>query len=277
MDNNVCEWFSVEKIEDNLFQITEPFFFEGNRCNIWLLRGGHSDLIIDCGLGVCNLRKFLEEQRLIDPKDKPHARPCFVILTHIHFDHSGGAKDFESVYIHKEEVNSLLKANSIYTLNWVKAEHFKKKPTPDFDASTYRVEETNCMEVRDGQRLMIGEEEYVEIIHLPGHSTGSVAIHYPQGKSVFVGDIVYECGQGSGLLDWLPSSSVNQYIRSCRRLGALLDSSSIEHVYPGHFHRLTTERTQELLSEYMEAKKGMVSKASAAVLKMFSALYFKCR
>merc|ERR1712183_1182179 len=119
------------------------------------------------------------------------------------------------------------------------------------------------MSVSDGQRLMLGEEEYVEIIHLPGHSTGSVAIHYPQGKSVFVGDIVYECGQGSGLLDWLPSSSVNQYIHSCRRLGTLLDSSSIAHVYPGHFHRLTTERTQELLSEYINAKDSMVSKASA--------------
>ena len=133
------------------------------------------------------------------------------------------------------------------------------------------------MEVIDGQKLMIGEEEYVEIIHLPGHSTGSVAIHYPQGKSVFVGDIVYECGQGSGLLDWLPSSSVNQYIHSCRRLVALLDSSSIEHVYPGHFHRITTERTQELLLEYMEAKKGIFSKGSAAGLKMFSTIYFKCR
>ena len=98
MENNANNsWFSVRKIQDNLFLITEPFFYEGNRCNIWLVKGGRIDLIIDCGLGVCNLRKFLEENLLLDPVDKPNARPCLVVCTHVHFDHSGGAKDFENV------------------------------------------------------------------------------------------------------------------------------------------------------------------------------------
>ena len=280
MDQNINDkWFSVQEINKKLFYITEQFFFEGNRCNIWLIKGGHKDLIIDCGLGVCNLRKFLEGQSLIDPIDNPDARPCTVVCTHIHFDHSGGAKDFEDVLIHEEEVASLKHANPLHTLNWVKAEHFYKKPTPAFDASKYCVKETNCSPVKDGEKLIIGENEFVQILHLPGHSKGSIALYYPFGRSIFVGDIVYECGHGSGFLDWLPSSSVNTYIDSCSRLHRFLatSSSKVDTVYPGHFSALTTNRTQELLSEYIQEKEKLSSRTFSKCLKLCSTAYFECR
>ena len=278
MENKASNsWFSVRKIQDNLFLITEPFFYEGNRCNIWLVKGGRIDLIIDCGLGVCNLRKFLEENLLLDPVDKPNARPCLVVCTHVHFDHSGGAKDFECVYIHQDEVTSLKQANSLHTLNWVKSGHFDKIPTPDFNASNYRVSETNCNALTDGEKLIIGEDEHLEVMHLPGHSSGSIALYYPMGKSIFVGDIVYECGHGSGFLDWLPTSSVNLYVNSCIRLNEFLESSTVDQVYPGHFSILTPHRTQKLLSEYITGKQSLLSRGFAICLKMVSTIYFKCR
>ena len=278
MENDAqSSWFLVKKIQSNLFLVTEPFFYEGNRCNIWLLRGGHSDLIVDCGLGVSNLRKFLEGHLLLDPVDKPNARPCLVVCTHVHFDHSGGASNFETVYIHNEEAASLRDANSIHTLNWVKNEHFDKYPSHDFDVSKYCVKKTKCNILKDGDILIIGDDEHVEVMHLPGHSSGSIALHYPLGKSVFVGDIVYECGHGSGLLDWLPSSSVNQYTRSCARLHAFLESSMIENVYPGHFAILTPKRTKKLLLEYIDDKQSVLSRGFAKCLRMFATLYFRCR
>ena len=278
MDNIPSEsWFSIEQKKDNLFLITEPFFYEGNRCNIWLLKGGHTDLVIDCGLGVCNLRTFLEERLLLDSVDKPNARPCFVVCTHVHFDHSGGANDFDNVYIHDEESVALMQADAMRTLNWVKSEHFVKMPTPNFNASNYRVKQTKCHALSDGQILMIGEDEHVEIMHLPGHSSGSIALYYPTGKAIFVGDIVYECGYGSEFLDWLPYSSVNQYIRSCTRLHEFLESSVISDVYPGHFATLTRERAQELLLQYVEDKRNILSRGFAKCLKMLSTVYFKCR
>jgi glyoxylase-like metal-dependent hydrolase (beta-lactamase superfamily II) len=143
------QWFSIERINSNLFLITEPFFYEGNRCNIWLIKGGDKDRIIDCGLGVSNLRKFLEGKHLLDPIDKPKARTCIVVCTHVHFDHSGGAHDFEHVFIHNKEASALITANSLYTLNWVKSEHFNTKPFSNFDISKYRVKETNCI----GQKM----------------------------------------------------------------------------------------------------------------------------
>ena len=278
-DTSKKQWFSVEKINSNLFLITEPFFFEGNRCNIWLIKGKDKDLIIDCGLGVSNLRKFLEDKHLLDPIDKKKARACIVCCTHVHFDHSGGANDFEHVLIHEEEVSALKNANSLYTLNWVKSEHFEVKPFPSFDVSNYRVKETNCLGIKDGEQLMLGENEFVEVLHLPGHSRGSIALYYPLGRSIFVGDIVYECGHGSGLLDWLPSSSVATYIRSCERLHTFIEDTSnkVDAVYPGHFSILTPNRTQELLSEYIQEKEKMSSRAVSKFLKLCSSAYFKFR
>ena len=270
-------WFSVEQRKDNLFLVTEPFFFEGNRCNIWLLRGGHTDLIIDCGLGVCNLRTFLEERNLLDSADKPNSRPCLVVCTHVHFDHSGGASDFDNVYIHEEETRALMQADSMHTLNWVKREHFVKKPTPDFNASHYRVKQTKCHGLKDGEILSIGEDETVEVMHLPGHSSGSIALYYPTGNAIFVGDIVYECGCGTEFLDFLPYSSVNQYINSCNRLHKFLDASVITDVYPGHFSTLSPKRAQELLLQYVENKQSILSRGSANCLKMLTTVYFKCR
>ena len=270
-------WFSAKQIKENLFLITEPFFFEGNRCNIWLIKGDHTDLLIDCGLGVCNLRTFLEERHLLDSIDKPNARPCVVVCTHVHFDHSGGAKDFDKVYIHNEETGALKEGNSIYTLNWVKDEHFIKKPTENFIASRYCVKKTNCHPLSDGEKIMIGEDEHLQVMHLPGHSRGSIALYYPKSRAVFVGDIVYECGTGSEFLDWMPHSSVNQYIRSCTRLHDFLESSDVSEVYPGHFNILTPERTKALLLEYVECKKSILSRGVSNCLQLFSTVYFKCR
>ena len=114
---------------------------------------------------------------------------------------------------------------------------------------------------------------------MPGHSRGSIALYYPFGRSIFVGDIVYECGHGSGFLDWLPSSSVTTYIQSCERLNKFLEnpSNEIDAVYPGHFSILTPKRTQQLLSEYIQEKEKVSSRAVSKFLKLCSSAYFKLR
>ncbi len=65
-------------------------------------QGKTTDVLIDAGLGVCDLRAHLTEQGLLLPPGDSR-RECSVIITHNHFDHSGGAKDFDNVYIHQED------------------------------------------------------------------------------------------------------------------------------------------------------------------------------
>lgn len=148
-------WFTTQQINSNLFLTTENQFFEGNRSNIWLIRGTARDLIIDCGLGVCNLKKHLENSNLLN-----RDRECIVLCTHSHFDHCGGAKHFENenhILIHQDDFNGLRSGRQIETLNYVKPEHFHEDPYEYFSARDYRVQPTKCESIMDGHRIDLGK------------------------------------------------------------------------------------------------------------------------
>lgn len=50
----MASWFKSRKISDHLYLTNEIYFFEGNRANIWLIKGPSKDVVIDTGLGVNN-------------------------------------------------------------------------------------------------------------------------------------------------------------------------------------------------------------------------------
>ena len=154
-------WFTTQQIDSNIYLTTENHFFEGNRCNIYLIRGPARDLIIDCGLGVCNLRKHLESLQLLDKE-----RECIVVCTHSHFDHSGGAIHFENdgqIYIHQDDYPALRDGRQMETLNYVKPSHFLQQPYEDFSTRNYRVQPTKCQPIKDGHRIDLGSFPTVTI------------------------------------------------------------------------------------------------------------------
>ena len=59
-------WFNTREIESNIYLTTEDYYYAGNRSNIWLIRGTKRDIIIDCGLGVCNLKNHLQKIGLLN-------------------------------------------------------------------------------------------------------------------------------------------------------------------------------------------------------------------
>lgn len=150
-----ASWFTTKQIDSNLLLTTENKFFEGNRANIWLIRGVARDLIIDCGLGVCNLKKHLENINLIDKN-----RECIVLCTHAHFDHSGGAHHFQhesDILIHHDDYEGLRHGRQIDTLNYVKPNHFYELPYQEFSARQYHVPPTKCKSILDGHRIDLGK------------------------------------------------------------------------------------------------------------------------
>ncbi|CAF1517786.1 unnamed protein product, partial [Didymodactylos carnosus] len=221
-------WFTTKQIEPHLFLTTENHFFEGNRSNIWLIRGVARDLIIDCGLGVCNLKKHLENLQLLS-KD----RECIVLCTHSHFDHSGGANHFENeskVLIHQYDYDGLRNGRQVETLNYVKPTHFSQQPYQHFSTWQYEVPSTKCEPILDGHRIDLGAGDEVTVLHVPGHTRGSIVCYYPKEKSLFTGDFVYDCGHGGNLFDWLPTSSVQEYLRSANRMLDWLQEHDIDKI-----------------------------------------------
>ena len=263
-------WFKIKQINDYLVLIYEPLFLE--RANCWLIKGPGKDVIIDAGLGVCNLRNFLEQQGLISSRESE--RECTVICTHSHFDHSGGAHQFDHVLIHENDANGLRNGQQTEVLNYVKASHFELKPYPEFSAFSYKVPPTQCTSVSDGERIDIGNGEYLQILHTPGHTRGSITVFYPEKRILFTGDFVYDCGSGGNLFDWLPSSCVRDFVHSANYMIDFINDHDIKAAYPGHFEICTGSRVQQLLTDYVEERNNLCSICCATCVQSSLKPYF---
>ena len=90
------DWFTRERIDEDTDVLSEYRHWEETHC--YLLRGRERSLLIDTGLGICDIRQAVD--RLTD-------RPVAAVATHIHWDHIGGHRYFPEFYAHEAELNWL--------------------------------------------------------------------------------------------------------------------------------------------------------------------------
>jgi hydroxyacylglutathione hydrolase len=179
----------------------------------------------------CNCTILADEQTreaiVIDPGDeisRIHGRLTSlgltlkqILITHAHIDHVGGALKLKSltgapIYLNEADLG-LLKMMHIQA-SWLGVE------TPD----TAPPDEN----LTEGRR--VGLENYpAQVIHTPGHTEGSVCLHFAPLKMVLAGDTLFA---GSiGRTD-LPGGDYPQIIDSIHsRLLTLPDETT---VVPGH-------------------------------------------
>jgi glyoxylase-like metal-dependent hydrolase (beta-lactamase superfamily II) len=236
-------WFSTQKLHDGLFLITEPHYYWYNRANLWLIKGRDRDLLIDTGLGVSSLRRYIAS--LLD-------KPLLAIASHVHFDHAAGMHEFEHCAIHAAEAEALRTGDAYEALcepsqGWVLDEHFEQLPYPDFSAVQYRFEAAEPTQMlQEGDVLDLGDRAF-EVLHLPGHSHGCIALYDPLERELFSGDVIYD----GELLDELHCSHIPTYIATYERL----QSIAIETVYPGHYSIFGHDRYRQIISEYLDARR----------------------
>lgn len=126
---------------------------QGVRC--FLAVGEKEALLIDSGFGG----GVLEACRKITDK------PIQLVLTHSDRDHAGGVGEFDTVYMHGKEI-----------------EVFKEK-------NGY---EPHIIALEEGDTLDLGGIR-LEVIHLPGHTSGSIALLEPSERYLIGGDTVQSC------------------------------------------------------------------------------------
>ena len=90
------DWFTIDKIDDTTYIISEYRHWEETHC--YLLIGSERCLLIDTGLGICNI--YEQIRKLTD-------KPVTAVATHIHWDHIGGHKYFPDFYAHEAELDWL--------------------------------------------------------------------------------------------------------------------------------------------------------------------------
>lgn len=159
-----------------------------------------------------------EENALVDYIERNKLHVVDVINTHLHVDHAIGDK-----FVAEKFRVPVLGHRSDETLGrrlQEQAEMFGMRGKLDSVSLTSYLE--------DGDRVSIGDGE-LEVLHVPGHSPGSIALYDPQGHWVIVGDALFA---GSiGRTD-LPVGDYATLVGAINdRLMALPDDTA---VYPGH-------------------------------------------
>ena len=181
------EMFSVDNVHEGIFLCREKYYESPNRANIWLVQGSSMDLIIDAGLGIWDLPGFLQKRGLIGEKRVE------VVATHFHFDHSGGLHQFENFAIHKLEADVIRKGDNFQTVTiFLSSAEISRPPHEGWSLPDYRVKSAEPFAVlEEGYVFDLGNRNY-RVLHLPGHTPGSVGLIDEKAKVLFTGDVVYD-------------------------------------------------------------------------------------
>ena len=194
-------------------------------------------MLVDTGVGVHSLRKFLASSGL-RPDDTE--KPLEVVLTHCHFDHSGGAHQFDRVHVHQAEARYVREADKFRSASWISAEEVMPKPS-GWKAGEYNVKPATVCGIEENTSFNLGDRSF-QVLHLPGHSPGSLGLLDPEHGVLVTGDTLYttDCG----LIDWYPASQTGLMVSSLNRLLQLLISGAVDIVLPGHNEVISAETAE---------------------------------
>ena len=244
-------WFEIKKISDDITLLWEPHVVPLMRCNIWHVRGGDRDLMIDTGMGVASLREAAKH--LLDKK-------VTAVATHTHSDHVGGHHEFEHTLVHTLEAERLRAPGDGGTLlasvmgpeavaRWAKVGYpfdgdlITALPHPDYDMAGYHVRAAAVTEiVAEGDVVDLGDRRF-EVLHLPGHSPGSIGLWEAATGTLFSGDALYD----GPLLDEIDGADIPTYVRTMKRLREL----PVSVVHAGHDPSFGRARLVELCDAYL--------------------------
>ena len=254
-------WFERRRVDDDITLLFEPHVDPFLRCNIWHVKGRERDAMIDTGLGICSLREAAAD--LLE-------KPVVAIATHIHYDHVGSLHEFETRVMHRIEAPAMSDYQEFASLygSDLLGESGESDDTPDpsdsgtgdyeipellvsavpqgFDPAAYSVVSTDANWVVDeGDVIDLGDRHF-EVLHLPGHSPGSIGLWEAASGTLFSGDAVYD----GPLLDRLPDSDIAHYIATMKRLREL----PVAVVHGGHEASFGRQRLHEIVDAYLERR-----------------------
>lgn len=228
-------WFTIDKIDANTHIISEYRHWEETHC--YLLEGTDSALLIDTGLGICDISK--EVKKLTD-------KPVIAVATHIHWDHIGGHQYYPDFYAHEAELN-WLSGEFPLSIETIREMVLDRCEVPDgYDVNTYKFfEGTPTRVLHDGDTIELGGRT-IQVLHTPGHSPGHMCFFDAERGYLFTGDLVYK----DTLFAYYPSTDPEAYLKSLEKIAALPAS----RVFPAHH---TLEIQPEILLRMRDAFRSL--------------------
>lgn len=244
-------WFEIKRISDDITLLWEPHVVPLMRCNIWHVRGRDRDLMIDTGMGIASLRDAA--RHLLRKK-------VTAVATHTHTDHVGGHHEFEHTLVHEIEADNLRAPRGNATLlasvmGEAAIQRYRDAGYPfdgdlitalphvGYDLSSYTVRAATVSElVQEGNMVDLGDRQF-EVLHLPGHSPGSIGLWEAASGTLFSGDAIYD----GPLLDHGAGADIPAYVRTMQRLRSL----PVSVVHAGHDPSFGRDRLMQLVDAYL--------------------------
>jgi glyoxylase-like metal-dependent hydrolase (beta-lactamase superfamily II) len=250
------DWFRVTDAGDGVTQIDEPGVRELLAASIWHVRGRDRDLVIDAGLGITSLRAALPWLFEHDP---------VLVLSHAHLDHMGGAHEFADCRVHAAELDAVrapgpasLRGGRLLEILGIDPDDEEVPeilvgavPYASYDADAYSLTGVPAATaVTEGDLIDLGDRQFA-VLHLPGHTPGSISLCDHQAGQLFTGDVLYE----GGLIDSCSGSDPVRYAATMRRLLEL----PMTRVFPGHGPVLGRRRARAVAGDYLSASKAIAN------------------
>ncbi len=196
--------------------------FDEGGVRFFLLEGDSRALLIDSGMATGNADELAAS--LTD-------RPVELLNTHADRDHTGSNARFKWAFMHPSE-----------TVNY-----YKKG-----------MEAADTVPVWEGDVIDLGNRP-LEIIHLPGHTPGSIAVLDRDHRALFSGDPIQEDGN---IFMFGPYREMHAYMRSMKRLDSVKDR--FDRIYPSHGrYPLSTDVIGKLITGAGRVLAGEVTPSGA--------------
>lgn len=95
----------------------------------------------------------------------------------------------------------------------------------------------------EGEIIDLGDKQF-RVLHLPGHSHGSIGLLDESAGVLFSGDVIYI----GGLVDNLPCSSQVLYRQTMQRLIEL----DVQCIHGGHGAVMSSEQMKAIARQYLQ-------------------------
>ena len=206
-------------IEVDMVKVYKLLGNEFEECTYVLYDETGEAVIIDCGLLIpgkrSDLIRYIEDEQL---------RPVRLLMTHAHHDHAYGNDLVHDHYGLLPEVHEADMALMTRVLPERIAEHYKDYPYPIPMPEHY---------LADGEVITFGNHS-LQVIHVPGHSPGSVVFYCAEAKIAFTGDTLMKSYIGNMMLMF---GSPQDMCASLRLIVDRLPDDTV--IYPGHYGKAT--------------------------------------
>lgn len=222
--------------------LTEPFVTDYCRANMWLVRGRDFDLLVDTGMGICPLAPEID----IRP-----GKPLLAVATHVHLDHVGSLHEFswragpriEAAFF-ETMPDEATYAHMFRDFSGAVSE----LPYPGWTSADYAIKPAPLHRLLDeGDEIDLGDRSF-HVLHLPGHSPGSIGLFDAHDGTLFSGDAIH----GGLLVDDMPDSDRTAYCATMRRLLEL----PVRVAHGGHAESIDRLRMREIAEDFLRKNEG---------------------